>query len=191
MRVIADGNDYRHHMVWLIPERDTKHANKALNSSSRSGHQQQSQSNLAGNERGVQAPALDTASEASRTSLHHLADLRVRRLQRGKQAEDDSAQYCQSHAEIENRKVDVEVRFVGIGVIGQPRDEEPDRPISDKDSQTRSNQGYEKRFGEKLAHDAKAAGSHGRAHRKLMLTRCAPCEEQDREISAADREQQG
>ena len=55
----------------------------------------------------------------------------------GKQPEDDSAHHRQNHAETQNRKVDVEVGFVGIGVLGQSRDEERDRPIGDKDPQAR------------------------------------------------------
>ena len=119
VRVFANGNHHRHHVLRFIAERNGVHANKALNSRAGRGHQQQSQSDLAGNERRVHAPAFHAAGEASRAGLHHLADLRLRRLQRGKEAEDDSAQDCQAHAEKQNRQVDVEVGFVGIGVIGQ------------------------------------------------------------------------
>ena len=45
------------------------------------------------------------------------ADLRLRRLQGRKQAEDDSAQQCQAYAEKQDSEIDVEVGFIGVGVF--------------------------------------------------------------------------
>ncbi len=90
--------------------------------------------------RGVQAFAFHAARQPLRAGLHHLADLRPRRLQGGKEAEHDSGQQCQAHAEKQDREIDVEVRFIGIGVFRQARDDERNGPVGNKDAQPGSGQ---------------------------------------------------
>jgi hypothetical protein len=102
----------------FIAERIGVHANRALNGRAGCGHQQQCQSDLAGNEGRVYAPSFYTAGEAARAGLHDLADFRLRRLQPGKLSEDNPAEDRQAHAEKQDGQVDVEAGFAGIGVVG-------------------------------------------------------------------------
>ena len=128
---IIDG----HRVLRFIAERNGVHTNKALNGRAGCGHQQESQSDLARDEGSVHASSFHTARKAARAGLHDLADLGLRRLQRGEESEDNSAEDCQAHAEKQDRQVDVEVGFVGIGVVGKPGNDEPDRSIGDEHSQ--------------------------------------------------------
>ena len=84
----------------------------------------------------------------------------------------------------------MEVGFVGIGVVGKPGDNEPDRTISDIHAHPRPDQRQEQRFGDELAHDPESARAHGGADGKLVLTGRAAGQEQNRDVTAANREQQ-
>ena len=66
----------------------------------------------------------------------------------------------------------------------------PIDPIGDKHAQSRPDQRQEQRFGEELAHDAESARAHGGADSKLMLTGRAARKEKNRDVAAADSEQQ-
>jgi hypothetical protein len=66
VRIFADGNYDRHHVLRFIAERRRVHANKALNGRAGGGHQQQSEGDLAGNQGGVQASAFHAARQPLR-----------------------------------------------------------------------------------------------------------------------------
>ena len=96
---------------------------------------------MPGDESGVEASAFHVAGQPACTGLHDLADLRPRRLQGGKEAEDDSDEQCQAYAEEQDAEIDVEVGFIGVGVVGEARNEEPDGLEGDNDAQPRSGDG--------------------------------------------------
>src|SRR5262249_5276948 len=69
-------------------------------------------------------------------------------------------------------------------------DDESDALVGEDHAESGSGNGQDERFGEQLANDAAAAGSDCGANGKFMLAGGAACQQQDRDIAAADGQQQ-
>ena len=109
----------------------------------------------------------------------------------GKDSEEHTRTDCQAHAEKQHRHIDVEIGLVGKGIFGQPGHDESQRPVGQHHAQSRADQGKQQRLRQQLPHNPEAAGSHRRAHRQFVLPRRAPRQQQNRNIAATNRQQQG
>ena len=83
----------------------------------------------------------------------------------------------------------MEIGFVRKRIFGQPGHDESQRPVGQHHAQPRADQGQQQRLRQQLAHNPETAGSHRRAYRQFVLARRAPCQQQDRNVGATNRQQ--
>ena len=80
--------------------------------------------------------------------------------------------------------------LVRKGILWQVRGQQIDAFIGSKHTDGGAQQREHAGLGEQLPHNARPARADRRAHRELMLARGPSCQHEDRDISAADQQEQ-
>ena len=69
-----------HHIVWVVAERSMQEMKKSLHGGAGSGKHQESERDLRAGEEAVRGASINRADDLAGAGLHHLADLRTRKL---------------------------------------------------------------------------------------------------------------
>ena len=112
------------------------------------------------------------------------------KLQGRPEAEEDAGDDGDGDAEDEDGNVDMDGGFVGEGIFGQVFDNDRDQPVSENQAEGSAGEREQQRLGEQLVDNAFAAGSNSGADGELLAARCCPRQLQDRDVAAADGQQQ-
>ncbi len=105
-------------------------------------------------------------------------------------AEDDAGQQRKTNAEIQNRQIDADGGFMGEREFREPIDDELHQAICQRHANDRPGERQHQRFREQLPQDARALGANRRTHRHLVLAPRGSGQQENRNISAADQQQQ-
>ena len=176
-------------MLRIVSQRPPQHAGKSLDGGASRGQQQQGQSDLSRDQPGVYPSTSNAAGEFVGAGLNDVINLSPRRFQRRKYSKKHTRQHCQANAESQNREIYVEVGFVGEGIFGQPRHDEPQGTVGQQHAQSRPNHGEQQRLSQQLPHQPESGCSHGRAYCKLVLAGGTSRQQQNRNIAATNHQQ--
>src|SRR5580698_4589934 len=190
VRSVMDGDSDGHDVVRIVAERGVHQAQEAFDGGAGSSEHEEGEGDLPGNERVVDAPAADAAGGFAGVGLHDRADFGVGKLQGRPEAEKDSGDDGDGDAEDEDGNVDMNGGFVGEGIFGQVFDNDRDQPVSENQPEGCAGEREQQRLGEQLVDNAFAAGSNSGSDGEFLAARCCPCELQDRNVAAADGQQQ-
>jgi hypothetical protein len=142
---------------------------------------------LGGHQTGAQTIAAWATGVAPRAFLQIFSFTITRGLQRGRQAKDQTGNHGKA-----NRKEDhpqVRPNLVKARTIRRTNcDQESRKPDTQQQSQPTAGDGKHQAFGEQLPDDTSAAGSQSGPHRNLFLPRCAPGQQEVRDVRTGNQQ---
>ena len=168
---------------------DTHHLEEAADEQARADEQHERQRDFDHHERAAQPAAARVGRRSAPAFLHRPRQIRFRRLQRGREAEDHAGRQRQYQRECEHTRIHRDVRVAWQRERRDDQFEAVHHRVADQDPEGAADRGEQDVLGEKLPQQPPASSAERGAHGDVALARRAARERQVRQVHATDEQQ--